>query len=420
MTTTRYHLRGGEELEAVNLQNHFGAEAATTTVRSYSPTLSSLDRHFGRPPITFHRDPPPYSPTQSTLDRHFGAPAITFHRDPSYSSVSQHYGDAASAITFDKSHLWEASSLSYIPTLSSSETAVIPSIIIMGGPRKSKEDKRNDKRKRGDEDEQQPLRTKANNKDRQTSSTQLRMKPLTKNAKKKAPLDDDDDDDTLTSREYSKTSKGHSAKRVTQSPLISSSDEEVNEEEEDNDIHAGGDGEDSDDSDDDNVNVNDDDDSQGGYSNNNGGLVEEDEEGGSGTVDVLLELQHLRKENRVMKKRIAKYQLDLACSVQSKGKKKKNYTQDQQQMLSETYSSVKKVFRFVKFAESGWNVYSVKEGTVCNKVMSDVKLPAGISDNGKRQMWEGLIKPSLGRYLTKCKNAMLQKMRERHMGKNCL
>ena len=89
MTTTCYHLRGGEELEAVNLQNHFGAEAATTTVRSYSPTLSSLDRHFGRPPITFHRDPP-YSPTQSTLDRHFGAPAITFHRDPSYSSVSRH------------------------------------------------------------------------------------------------------------------------------------------------------------------------------------------------------------------------------------------------------------------------------------------------------------------------------------------
>eukprot|EP00956_Cyclotella_meneghiniana_P020552 scaffold36414_cov45-Cyclotella_meneghiniana.AAC.1 len=168
------------------------------------------------------------------------------------------------------------------------------------------------------------------------------MKPLRKNAKKKATLDDDDDD-TLTSREYSKTSKGHSAKRVTQSPLISSSDEEVNEEEEDDDIdiHAGGDGEDSDDSDDDNVNVNDEDDSQGGYSNNEGGLVEEDEEGGSGTVDVLLELQHLRKENRA-KKRIAKYQLDLACSLQSKGKKKKNYTQDQQQTLSETYSSVKK------------------------------------------------------------------------------
>ena len=169
MTTTCYHLKGGEELEAVNLQNHFGAETTTTTVRSYSPTLSSLDRHFGRPPITFHREP------------------------PSYSSVSQHFGDA-STITFDKSHLWEASSLSYIPTLSSSETAVIPSIIIMGGPSKSKEDKGKDKRKRHQE-EQQPRRTKANNKDHHTSSTR-RMKPLTKNAKKNAHLDNDDDDDT--------------------------------------------------------------------------------------------------------------------------------------------------------------------------------------------------------------------------------
>lgn len=64
---------------------------------------------------------------------------------------------------------------------------------------------------------------------------------------------------------------------------------------------------------------------------------------------------------------------------------------------------------------AGWDKYNeCPKKTVCGRIMSLIKLPQYATTDMKYQIWDGTIKPEIGKMLCDLKNVMTQCMRDQH------
>jgi hypothetical protein len=125
------------------------------------------------------------------------------------------------------------------------------------------------------------------------------------------------------------------------------------------------------------------------------------------------ELESMEKEHLALKARLMDLERkervgNVVTPSKSIGRKTKSeLNDDQKQMLTEVnYIMNTKVVRGVKFAKPGWNSYSTMPGTVCAMIMQDISLPAGTTEEEKKQIWDGFIKkalnsfPAMGLYIS--------------------
>ena len=94
------------------------------------------------------------------------------------------------------------------------------------------------------------------------------------------------------------------------------------------------------------------------------------------------------------------------------------YSQEQKQMLGETRAVMKSnIFGIVKFPVAGWDKYNeCPNTTVCGRILSLIKLPPRADTDMKYEIWDGTIRPELGKMLCDLKNVMTQSMRVQHKG----
>lgn len=143
-----------------------------------------------------------------------------------------------------------------------------------------------------------------------------------------------------------------------------------------------------------------------------------------GVMDRIDQLQEVEKKYHVLVDRVAELErreevqrVVTPSSSSSKGVKIKTLTPEQRQIMQEVMHGMKsQVVRGVKFPVKGWNNYSTQSGTVCAMIMEHVSLPVGMTEDDKKDLWNGLIKKALPRMLTVCKNRITQPMREQFNG----
>ncbi len=72
----------------------------------------------------------------------------------------------------------------------------------------------------------------------------------------------------------------------------------------------------------------------------------------------------------------------------------------------------REIVRSLKFAESGWDLYSEVRGTLCEKIMSSLDLPVGYSSELRMSLWCNVLAPQMSKTLSSAKNKITQSMRE--------
>ena len=143
---------------------------------------------------------------------------------------------------------------------------------------------------------------------------------------------------------------------------------------------------------------------------------ESDDDKCDNVEDMRRELQESRREIAKLMQEVESRKLETAFAKGKRGKVK--YSQEQKQLLGETRAVMKtNIFGIVKFPVAGWDKYNeCPNTTVCGRILSLIKLPTRADTNMKYEIWDGTIRPEIGKMLCDLKNTMTQSMREQHKG----
>ena len=87
-------------------------------------------------------------------------------------------------------------------------------------------------------------------------------------------------------------------------------------------------------------------------------------------------------------------------------------------MLGETRALMKSnIFGIVKFPVAGLDKYDeCPNTTVYSRILSLIKLPPRATKDMKYEIWDGTIRPEIGKILCDLKNVITQSMRVQHKG----